>query len=772
MADNDVTVVIHGKNEASSAIKQVSKDLDAIAAKAKASFDKQAKVDIDTQLAKGRIADLDKQIAALKAKAASGKLTVGDTSELRKAQGELHNLQDALDDVGDAAGKAKSPLEQIGDLVGGKLTKMFAVTAIAGAVVQVGKLATELGNLGQEVQQQRAYFNVWSGGVTNATANLAAMREAIGGVMTDSEAMTGANKLLSMGLAKNADELAKLSKMAVMLGGSTRSAAESIDEFSLLLANQSILRLDTFGISGATVRARIEELMATTAGLTREQAFLNAVMEEGTRKVSALEAAGVSATTATQDLDTAFRGLKEAVGVGLAGPIAEAQSNLAETLNQLATLVRGTNILNDVLTLDPGSEAQLVAITQRLEYLRDLVERSASGENIYRFNAENALREIAELEAKLVALTPVNETVAASAGVAAVRMADSINDVEGAVDDLHSTLGETTHWDKFVALGQAAANKVKSEMLIARAASMGIDVSTDGAPEPSKTQWGLYTDYARKVAGASQSQSEIDQLIQDWKEKVGRANTDTADDFARKYQAAIDDLTGDVKSKLGGAIQDSIGLKDMAGDPFAPGANGPFEAIFRAQAVAVGGIENADEQRWAEMYGLTPESAAKIVSDFQKGLFTADVQKLIDVNALVGQIQGEQAAAESTAAFANMIAGKLGVTDAGALVASQTFQAIAGGVQADDTQQANAAKAVLEAYATNVQAVVKSDEYSGRMIGFGTSTWVYYEQGLLKGAQGSSVFEQAVGAAVAAWLISRGYGSGVVNEGRAGGSRP
>lgn len=620
-----------------------------------------------------------------------------------QASAAIQSVKNDLSGLDATVGKIGSGLSGALSLVG--------VAGIATAAMQIGKMTVELGNLGQEVQQQRDYFNVWSGGVANATNNLMAMRAAIGNVMTDSEAMASANKLLSMGLANNSTELANLSKMAVMLGGSTRSASESIEEFSLLLANQSIQRLDTFGISGAKVRQRIEELQAADASLTREQAFLNAVMEEGTRKVSALEAAGVSATTATQDLDTAFRGLKEAVGVGLAGPIAEAQSNLAETLNQLATLVRGTNILNDVLTLDPGSEAQLVAITQRLEYLRDLVERSASGENIYRFNAENALREIAELEAKLVALTPVNETVAASAGVAAVRMADSINDVEGAVDDLHSTLGETTHWDKFVALGQAAANKVKSEMLIARAASMGIDVSTDGAPEPSKTQWGLYTDYARKVAGASQSQSEIDQLIQDWKEKVGRANTDTADDFARKYQAAIDDLTGDVKSKLGGAIQDSIGLKDMAGDPFAPGANGPFEAIFRAQAVAVGGIENADEQRWAEMYGLTPESAAKIVSDFQKGLFTADVQKLIDVDALVGQIQGEQAAAESTQAFANMIAGQLGVTDAGALVASQTFQAIAGGIETQIGQG--------------------GQDFAGKMLAFGGTAWTSFEDGFV-----------------------------------------
>jgi len=681
------------------------------------------------------------------------------STAIRQVKGDLTGLDDA-------ATNATGGLSALG--------KAIPVAAIATAALKVGEMAVELGGLGQQVQQQRDYFEVWSGGVANATDNLNAMRAAIGNVMTDSEAMASANKLLSMGLARNSSELANLSRMAVMLGGSTRTAQESIEEFSLLLANQSILRLDTFGISGARVRERIEELQAADKDLTREQAFLNAVMEEGSAKVDALAAAGVKATTATQDLDTAFRGLKEAVGVGLAGPIAEAQSNLAETLNQLATLVRGTSILNDVLTLDPGSEAQLVAITQRLEYLRDLVERSASGENIYRFNAENALREIAELEAKLVALTPVNETVAASAGVAAVRMADSINDVEGAVDDLHSTLGETTHWDKFVALGQAAANKVKSEMLIARAAGMGLLEPEITTPEPSKTYWGLYTDYARKRAGATRSQSDIDKLITDWKDKVSDANTDTAEDFSSKYTSAINDLSSDIESALSKGISNAKGLLDLTGgvggDLFAPGANGPFENIYRALDVAKLGAASP----WAQALGLTQEDAKRISTDFQRGLFTEEVQGLINVDQLLGQIQGEQDAAASGAKFAQMLAGRLGVKDAGALVASQTFQAIAGGIEADPTQQQDAAQRVLDAYLNNVGGVVNGKDYAERMVAYGGVSWEYYENGLLEGAKASTVFARAVDAAIGAWMARQAApkSQGVVGAAAAMGVTP
>lgn len=676
--------------------------------------------------------------------------------------------QNTIDVVIRGVNRASTAIKEVkGDLAGlddvakttsSGLSGLFSaatVAAIGAAAIQVGEVVVELGNLGQQVQQQRAYFEVWSGGVANATENLNAMRAAIGNVMTDSEAMASANKLLSMGLARNSTELANLSRMAVMLGGSTRTAQESIEEFSLLLANQSILRLDTFGISGARVRERIEELQAADEDLTREQAFLNAVMEEGARKVDALAAAGVDATTAAQDLDTAFRGLKEAIGVGLSGPIAEAQSNLATTLNQLAALVRGTSILNDVLTLDPGSEAQLVSITQRLEYLRDLVERSASGENIYRFNAENALKEIAELESRLIALTPVNEDVAASAGIAAVRMVDAMRDVEGAVEDVHSTLSETTHWDKFVALGQAAANRIKSEMLIARAAGMGLldaaATTTGTFTDPSKTRWGLYTDWAKRQS-TGLSQSNADSLVQDWITRVTDANTETATDFSSKYSSAIDDLSGDIESALSKGIANSKSLLDLTGmgggDIFAPGANGPFENIYRALDVAKLGAASP----WAAALGLTQEDARRISADFQRGLFTEEVQGLINVDQLLGQIQSEQDAAASGAKFAQMLAGRLGVKDAGALVASQTFQAIAGGIDADPTQQQDAAQRVLDAYLGNVETVVTGKDYAGRMIGFGSTTWVYYESGLLEGAKASTVFARAVDAAIGAWM--------------------
>lgn len=637
------------------------------------------------------------------------------------------------------------------------LGKAIPVAAIATAALKVGEMAVELGNLGQQVQQQRAYFEVWSGGVAAATTNLEAMRRAVGGAMTESEMMSGANRLLSMGLADNASELENMSRMAVMLGGSTRSAAESIEEFSLLLANQSILRLDTFGISGAKVRERIEELMAADKNLTREQAFLNAVMEEGTRKVDALAAAGVKATTSAQDLGTAFRGLKEAIGEGLAGPVSEGQAGIAAFFEGLTAAIRAGS--NDAGIQLEGLNAQLRLAQNELALLeaQPVDPNDEFGTAAGRMEALRS--RIAALYAELGTLPSANEAVAASSGVAAVRMVDAAREVQGAVGDVNAELsGSSAYWDAWAGFAETAAQRASNAAWAARSAmgQVAQAATTTGTfTEPSKTRWGLYTDWAKKQL----SGSDAGNLVKEWQERMTKANKDIAGragtDYASAMREAARQVQSDIEGALSGAVSASKGLFDFtkgAGDMFAPGSNGPFEAIYRAQAVAVGGIETDQERQWAEMYGLTPESAARIVADFQRGLFTQDVQGLINVDQLVGQIQSEQAAGESKTAFANMIAGKLGVKDAGALVASQTFQAISGGVDADPTQQAGAAQKVLDAYISNVETIVTKGDYPGRMIGFGTLTWGYYETGLLEGAKSSTVFASAVDAAIGAWM--------------------
>jgi len=169
------------------------------------------------------------------------------------------------------------------DLSGVQKAVKAAGAAIGGYLtVQTVQQAHAFAKLGGETLRTRNAFVAISGGADEAASRLEAMREATRGALSEQQAMSAANRLMQMGLAENADELGHVTEMAVRLGTAMgRDAAQSIEEFSLLLANQSIPRLDTFGISAGKVRTRIKELQAATPGMTREMAFMQATFEEG-----------------------------------------------------------------------------------------------------------------------------------------------------------------------------------------------------------------------------------------------------------------------------------------------------------------------------------------------------------------------------------------------------------------------------------------------------------------------------------------------------------
>lgn len=116
------------------------------------------------------------------------------------------------------------------------------------------------------------------------------------------------------------------------------------------------------------------------------------------------------------------------------------------------------------------------------------------------------------------------------------------------------------------------------------------------------------------------------------------------------------------KSKIGSFLSKGMGFSKglfdvTGGDTFSPGANGPFEDLFRAGAVAAGG----ESDQWASVLGLTQADAIRITKDFQRGLFTPEVIGLINVDALIGEVQAADAAEKSQAAFIESIASKAGV---------------------------------------------------------------------------------------------------------------
>lgn len=232
----------------------------------------------------------------------------------------LRTVMEYTDKTGPGIKQTEGGLSQ---LEGAVKAAKAAIAALG--VVEAAKAIVELGTLGAQANRTATAFENISGGASAAAANLAAMDAATGGTLSQMDAMATASKLLQMGLVSNAEELGNFTAMAVTLGTAMgRDVNASIEEFALLMANQSIPRLDTFGISAAKVRVRMEELAASNASLTREQRFNIAVMEEGQAAMARLGGSMDDQMASIERGKAAWADLKVAVGQGYAEAVSQA----------------------------------------------------------------------------------------------------------------------------------------------------------------------------------------------------------------------------------------------------------------------------------------------------------------------------------------------------------------------------------------------------------------------------------------------------------------
>ena len=120
---------------------------------------------------------------------------------------------------------------------------------------------------------------------------------------------------VAMGLANSAEEAANLATVATQLGlAMGEDATSSMENFALMMANQSIPRLDSFGISSGKVRERITELMQSTKDMTREQAFNTAVMEQAALTMAKVGEQGNTLAAKTAKAQAKFANFKDTLG--------------------------------------------------------------------------------------------------------------------------------------------------------------------------------------------------------------------------------------------------------------------------------------------------------------------------------------------------------------------------------------------------------------------------------------------------------------------------
>lgn len=241
------------------------------------------------------------------------------SDDFKRVNSEL----DELDKGTKKSTESMSGLEKGAELVAKAMAAMYLLDA-----------AGEINKLGAEANAAERTFTQLSGGVDQAAKNLDMMRSATRNTVDDMVLQRESNRLLLMELAATGEEASKLTGIAVSLGKAMgNDAAQSAADFAALLANQSIPRLDTFGISSAKVRQRIEELKASGMGM--EQAFNTAVIEQGEAAISRLGDTLDKAATGTEKLNTRLENLKQNLGQGVNNVVDTA----ANTLDQMFQII-------------------------------------------------------------------------------------------------------------------------------------------------------------------------------------------------------------------------------------------------------------------------------------------------------------------------------------------------------------------------------------------------------------------------------------------------
>lgn len=175
-----------------------------------------------------------------------------------------------------------------------------SINTMAGAFIltQGLNMVGEMIEIGQAANAADRTFVSLSGGVTQAANNMQLLRDATRGTVDDMSLQQGASKMFAMQLANTGEEAARMANVAVTLGRAMGTeAAPAMENFSLMLANQSLLRLDTYGISSAAVRERMKELAAEFPNLDKQARFTTATMEIAEQSIGRLgDAAGANAT--------------------------------------------------------------------------------------------------------------------------------------------------------------------------------------------------------------------------------------------------------------------------------------------------------------------------------------------------------------------------------------------------------------------------------------------------------------------------------------------
>lgn len=379
-----------------------------------------------------RISALRKQISdllKLQARIAKGPVAGGDKKlakaarfEVRARQVEITRLQDAIKGLAAPTKRATTATRGFRKSLRGmnKTLRLSRGLMLLHAGLMAGRMAQSLITatvgfikLAGNIQVARQQFETTSEAMgTMSDTFLPRLREATLNTISDFELMRLANFALNAGLKISSEQFAQLSEAAIKLAKITgRDATEALQRLTFGIVKQERRILDELGIvvraGDIFKRFGVEQAIAAgkTEGLAKQQAFLAAVLESTTEKLTKFNNVNFESATIGERVEKRFEDIK---------------NRIAEIFVESGAAESAINFLNKILN--------------------EVEEFFADRENVKAFFSviESALRAILQIGLALIkvlaALAPLLEKVSdLAAPLAGALIGGSVAGLPGAI---------------------------------------------------------------------------------------------------------------------------------------------------------------------------------------------------------------------------------------------------------------------------------------------------------------------------------------------------
>tara|TARA_R110002020_G_scaffold412833_4_gene622406 strand:- start:547 stop:2520 length:1974 start_codon:yes stop_codon:yes gene_type:complete len=359
-------------------------------------------------------------------------------------------------------------------------------------------------------------FNNLSGGTNNAQIAMSKLQEATNDTMSEFDLLQQANNAMILGVTKNADEMANMFDMAQRLGQALgKDVKLSVESLITGMGRQSRLMLDNIGIVVDMKRAYEDFANANNLSadsLTdaqRKQAFMNATLAAGEKKLKGIGKEVLSSDSQFQRLGAASQNLSADIGEALL-PVVEP---LADGMVALSKAINPAKIQRFAVAV--GTSAATIGVAR-------LATIGWTNANIALFGALNAVR--------IAIVTNPVTAIAAAMGLAVGGVLTYFNAFEDATEEIkanNETQKELEKTIRDISSAFETANKAVNDSAI------------------------LQIQYKEALGEISKEESKhliIKEKLQQLNKELNSLDLTTADGLARKIEIGNSILKLDIES--------------------------------------------------------------------------------------------------------------------------------------------------------------------------------------------------------------------------------